>query len=53
MLCWMHNEEDVLAMKLAECCNGTNNYYVPKDQDKFDFSCHDPFKTGGIKMYRK
>ncbi len=29
-------------MKLAGCCNGTDTSYMPKDQGKFDFSCHDP-----------
>ncbi len=41
-------------MKHAGCFNGTKNTYMPKDQGKFDFSCHDPLRhmMGGIKMYR-
>jgi len=31
-------------MKLAGCFNGTKTSYMSKDQGKFDFSCHDPFK---------
>ncbi len=27
-------------MKLAECFNGTKTSYMPRDQGKFDFSCH-------------
>ncbi len=30
-------------MKLAGCFNGTKTSYVPKDQGKFEFSCHDFF----------
>ncbi len=31
-------------MTLAGCFNGTKTSYMSKDQGKFDFSCHDPFK---------
>ncbi len=31
-------------MKFPGCFNGTKTSYMPKDQGKFDFSCHDPFK---------
>ncbi len=31
-------------MILAGCFNGTKTY-MPKDQGKFDFSCHDPFNN--------
>ncbi len=34
-------------MKLAVYFNGTKPCYSPKDQGKFDLSCHDPLKTGG------
>ncbi len=33
-------------MKLAGCFNGTKTSYMPKDQGKFDFSCHDDPFTG-------
>ncbi len=36
-------------MKLAGCFNGTKTPHMPKDQGKFDFSCHDPFKDKKIK----
>lgn len=32
-------------MKLAGCFKATKNCYTPKDQGKFYFSCHDPFKS--------
>jgi len=32
------------AMKLAGRFNGTKISSMPKDQGKFYFSCHDPFK---------
>ena len=32
-------------MKLAGRFNGTKTSYIPKDQGKFGFSFHDPFKT--------
>jgi len=31
-------------MKLAGCFNGTETSYMSIDQNKFDFSCHEPFK---------
>uniref|UniRef100_A0A672MFU1 Noelin-2-like n=1 Tax=Sinocyclocheilus grahami TaxID=75366 RepID=A0A672MFU1_SINGR len=38
------DQVDVSVMKLAECLNGTKTSSVSKDQGKFGFSCHDPFK---------
>ncbi len=32
-------------MKLAGCFNDTKTSYMPIDQGKFDFSCHDPFNN--------
>ncbi len=40
------------AMKLAGCFNGTKTSYMPKDQGKFDFSCHDPFKIKHLSHIR-
>ncbi len=31
-------------MKTVGCFNGTKTIYMPNDQGKLDFSCHDPFK---------
>ncbi len=38
-------------MKLTGCLNCTKTSYMPKDQGKFDCSCHDPFTTILVALY--
>ena len=38
-------------MKLAGRFNGTKTSYIPKDQGKFGFSFHDPFKLFTIPSF--
>lgn len=38
-------------MKLAGRFNGTKTSYIPKDQGKFGFSFHDPFKRTHEGLY--
>ncbi len=38
-------------MKVAGSFNGTNTSYMPKDQVKFDFSCHDPFNVSVLDVF--